>query len=779
MSDSQQASANRAVFLSYASQDAEAARRICDALRSGGVEVWFDADGGLEHGDEWDQKIRRQIKECVLFIPLISANTQARHECYFRIEWELAAERAMGIASGVAFILPVVIDDTCEPEALVPDRFRKVQWTRLPGGVVPPEVHARFLKLWSHRVGLVSHEQKRAVAATGNAAASLASSPAPSRGKLYAIIAAVAVAAVALAGWWLSRASATSPTAVTAAAKSNATEQSNPPSPLVVSAANEKSVIVLPLENLSPDAENAFFADGMHSEITSALTRSTDLKVISRTSALSFGGTKLSLLEIAKKVNVANVITGSVRRIGGQARIQLELRRARDEAVLWTKTYDKELKDVLAIQTDIAEEVARILEARARKNGFADARYWTNEPRALDAYFKGGIAFSRRFDSGADYDSEVADAIRLCEEAFQLDPNFFPVADSLCIMHAIAFRQTTDPAKRLVHAHESKRWGEAASALVPGGGGDAALGYYYVRVERDLERGLTLLERAVRALPNESVAHSRYALALAAVGRLQEAAASFRTSLTIDPLNLTIERNEIRNLAQLRRGPECRAAVATLLQRDPNAARLSEIVNQQFMLTGTLPALAGRAAVSQAAAWLVQARQFSDALARIELKLNSAQIDDVVRFECSWNQFAANRALGKSEAAADSAREMLALAEKLREVPELDQSEKSRRFALAYAGLGRGDDAIFWARRYLDGAAAIEVQERWARETFLAQIFGAVGRPRECIELLGKLLRVPSGLTVPMLRADPAWDSVRDDPEFKALLADPKNSASF
>ncbi|MEO6002909.1 MAG: TIR domain-containing protein [Opitutus sp.] len=163
-----------AVFLSYASQDAEAARKICAALRSGGVEVWLDADGGLEHGDEWDAKIRRQIKECVLFIPLISANTQARHEGYFRIEWELAAQRAMGIASGVAFILPVVIDGTREPDALVPDRFRAVQWTKLPGGVVPPEVQARFLKLWSHRTGALKPEAKVGVGASLDDARELA-----------------------------------------------------------------------------------------------------------------------------------------------------------------------------------------------------------------------------------------------------------------------------------------------------------------------------------------------------------------------------------------------------------------------------------------------------------------------------------------------------------------------------------------------------------------------------------------------------------------------------
>ncbi len=192
---------HKAVFLSYASQDAEAAKRIADALRAAGVEVWFDAEGGLEHGDEWDAKIRRQIKECVLFIAVISANTQAREEGYFRIEWDLAAERARGIASGVAFILPIVIDDTREPEALVPDRFRKVQWTRLPGGTVTPDVKARFLKLWSHRTGVLNHQAERSPGVEPR--------PEPlarSRAGLYtlaaAAVVAAAVVAAAVGGWF-------------------------------------------------------------------------------------------------------------------------------------------------------------------------------------------------------------------------------------------------------------------------------------------------------------------------------------------------------------------------------------------------------------------------------------------------------------------------------------------------------------------------------------------------------------------------------------------------
>jgi tetratricopeptide (TPR) repeat protein len=197
-------SAKGAIFISYASQDGGAAKRISDALHSAGVETWFDQEGGLEHGDEWDAKIRRQIKECVLFIPIISAHTQARHEGYFRIEWDLAAERSHGIAQGVPFILPVVVDDTREPEALVPDRFRKVQWTRLPGGAVSPDVLARLLKLWSHRTGALSHEARKELQASPST-----EEAGPPRSGIrlgagfYAAIALVLLILVSASGWWI------------------------------------------------------------------------------------------------------------------------------------------------------------------------------------------------------------------------------------------------------------------------------------------------------------------------------------------------------------------------------------------------------------------------------------------------------------------------------------------------------------------------------------------------------------------------------------------------
>jgi tetratricopeptide (TPR) repeat protein len=126
--------ASNAVFLSYASQDAEAAQQLCNALRAAGIEVWFD-QSELRGGDVWDASIRRQIKSCALFIPLISANTRARTEGYFRLEWKLAIDRSHLMATERAFLLPVTIDASGDSDTTVPDRFRDVQWTRLNGGI--------------------------------------------------------------------------------------------------------------------------------------------------------------------------------------------------------------------------------------------------------------------------------------------------------------------------------------------------------------------------------------------------------------------------------------------------------------------------------------------------------------------------------------------------------------------------------------------------------------------------------------------------------------------
>ena len=158
---------SRAVFLSYASQDAEAAQKICEALRAAGVEVWFDKSE-LRGGDAWDQSIRRQIKNCALFIPVVSRHTHERAEGYFRLEWKLAVDRSHLITATKAFLLPVVIDDSPDDDEQVPDRFRELQWTRLAGGETPPAVVERVQRLLS---GELAPQEPRA-RSTGSAGAS-------------------------------------------------------------------------------------------------------------------------------------------------------------------------------------------------------------------------------------------------------------------------------------------------------------------------------------------------------------------------------------------------------------------------------------------------------------------------------------------------------------------------------------------------------------------------------------------------------------------------------
>ena len=137
---------SHAVFVSYASQDAEAAQKICDALRAAGIQVFLD-QRELRGGDAWDQKIRREIHDCALFIPVISANTASRHEGYFRLEWDLADQRSHMIARSRVFVVPVCLDATTQLAADVPESFQRVQWTRLPGGITPAAFVERVRRL--------------------------------------------------------------------------------------------------------------------------------------------------------------------------------------------------------------------------------------------------------------------------------------------------------------------------------------------------------------------------------------------------------------------------------------------------------------------------------------------------------------------------------------------------------------------------------------------------------------------------------------------------------
>ena len=328
---------NKAVFLSYASQDIEAARRICDALRTAGIEVWFD-QSELRGGDAWDYKIRQQVRDCALFVPIISANTECRTEGYFRREWRLAVDRTHDMSDRVPFLVPVVIDDMKDKGSDVPESFVHVQWTRLPGGETPPTFCERVKVLLGGQSTAQPHS------AAGLASIAL---PKPTSHR-WRIVAAAGVLVVLVGGWQAWR--LITPKAAPRAAAT-----------AVAVALSPHSVAVLPFVNMSGDKGQEFFSDGMTEEITAALAKISNLHVVGRTSAFQFKGENKDLRAIGRALSAAYLIEGSVRKDGNEVRITAQLIRADDGTHLWTESYNRELKGVFAIQESIAKAIATSL----------------------------------------------------------------------------------------------------------------------------------------------------------------------------------------------------------------------------------------------------------------------------------------------------------------------------------------------------------------------------------------------------------------------------------
>ena len=373
-----------AVFLSYASEDASAAERIASALRAAGIEVWFDKSE-LRGGDVWDRQIRKQIHDCALFVPVISVHSDARHEGYFRREWRLAVERAGDMSERVAFLVPVVIDDTYESRADVPDRFREVQWTRLPDGETSPAFVARIQKL------LVPDVPDSAAGAAPTPPGSTVARASkrslhpnwPSNAVLWVISALVAagLAYLIAESLWRPQHSQATPASQRSASSTNAAPSTaaafNPP---------PHSIAVLPFVNMSGDKEQEYFSEGLTEELLNSLSRINELQVAARTSSFSFQGEHPDIATVAHKLNVGAVLEGSVRRSAHTVRVTTQLINGITGFHVWSETYDRNLGDVLRLQTEIATAVASALKVTLLGDEAAKIEIGgTSIPTALDA----------------------------------------------------------------------------------------------------------------------------------------------------------------------------------------------------------------------------------------------------------------------------------------------------------------------------------------------------------------------------------------------------------
>jgi TolB-like protein/Tfp pilus assembly protein PilF len=533
---------SRAVFLSYASQDAEPARRICEALRSSGIEVWFD-QSELRGGDAWDQKIRQQIRDCALFIPIISAHTTSRPEGYFRLEWGIADQRTHMIARNKAFIIPVCVDGTPESIPDLPESFLRVQWTRLAAGATPPSFCQRIATLLGGTGQLAALQAATHPTPPQTPLHSLAQGPAPvpaqpplqplqpPKFKRWIVAAAallLVVGAVALKPW---RFIAAKP-AADATAEFGATTRAAAPgaAALLVSegaaAAPERSIAVLPFTDMSEKKDQEYFSDGLSEELIDLLTKVPDLRVPARTSSFYFKGQHATIAEMAKALSVSHVLEGSVRKAGNTIRVTAQLIRADNGYHLWSQTYDRDLKDVFKVQDEIAGRVVEELKLTLPAAASANAER-TGNAAAHSQYLLGRKFFDQPTPEG--YKS----AVEAFKSAIALDPGYAAAYSRLSLAEAHLADVTGDPSG-LTRATAAA---ERAITLAP----QAADGYY---ARADL-RSIFLWDwlgahadysRALAIDPNNSDTLYGYSDLLGTEGKIPEALAQIDKAIRIDPL---------------------------------------------------------------------------------------------------------------------------------------------------------------------------------------------------------------------------------------------------
>jgi TolB-like protein/tetratricopeptide (TPR) repeat protein len=471
---------SQAIFLSYASQDSAAAQAIFEALSAAGFEVWFD-QSELRGGDAWDQKLRRQIKECALFIPIISAHTQTRAEGYFRLEWHLAEQRTYLMAHDQLFLLPVVVDDTPDSAARVPERFRERQWTRLRGGVTPPDFAERIRSL-------------------------LAGSPVPAARP------------------------AAAPERFTSFATASA-----PAGP------KEKSVAVLAFANLSDDKENEFFSDGVSEELLTVLQKIPGLRVAARTSAFSFKGKSATIQEIGAKLGVSHLVEGSVQKSGNRVKVTARLSRVANGEEQWSRSYTREVKDVFALQEELA--VAIVGELRGHFGGAdaatttlvkAAAQGGTTNPQAHEEYLMGRHLVSQ---FSAETESR---ALAHFTRASELDPGYAAAWASLAQCHTwfCGYSGTLTREEWDRHLDAARASSARALALAPDLP-QALASQFWLEFGYDFKwkTGRTIAYRALELAPSDPDVLLICNRAAMTVGNFSEGLDLARRAVAVDPMS--------------------------------------------------------------------------------------------------------------------------------------------------------------------------------------------------------------------------------------------------
>ena len=550
----------------------------------------------------------------------------------------------------------------------------------------------------------------------------------------------------------------------------------------------ERSIAVLPFENLSSDKENAYFAEGIQDEILTRLSKIADLKVISRTSTQHYKSAPENLREIAKQLGVAHILEGSVQKSADEVRVNVQLIKAANDSHLWADTFDRKLTDILSVESEVAKTIAEQLRAEITgQEAEVIADRPTDNPQAYDAYLR-GLAYTLKTGFAP---ANSLGAQKYLKEAVRLDPKFALGWALLSYVDASGYlTQGLQPTVAL--REEARQAAETALTLQPNlGEAVFAKGFYYYACLKDYDTAVKYLEQAYQLLPN----NGRIPLSLAYVerrrGNWDKSEAHFNEAEKLDPRNVNLLSQHARSYICLRRFPEALAKLEQILNITPDDIDTLVLKARIAQAEGDLPRASAllaplrlgadyaNALETQVYQAILESRPLGVIAQLKEILANPNQAlgyyNGELRFWLGWAQEVAGDHAAARETWSQARSELEPL---LKEQPE--NFVLMGDLALINMGLGDNAAALALAERALDLFPIDKDALTGPRPLdILARVAARVGDPDRSISTLEKLLSIPyeaplaanPPLTPALLRLDPMFEPLRNDPRFQKLLA--------
>ena len=559
----------------------------------------------------------------------------------------------------------------------------------------------------------------------------------------------------------------------------------------LISRPTTKSIAVLPFENLSRDPDNAYLADGIQEEILTRLASIAGLKVISRTSTSRYQSKPRNLAEIGKQLRVANILEGSVQKTADQVRVNVQLINAQTDSHLWADTYDRKLTDIFDVESEIAKAIAASLQAKlSGREEQALAVNPTNNPEAYDAYLR-GLAYNLKT---ANTPANALAAQKYLREAVKLDPTFALAWALLSQVDASGYL-TLILQPTIALREEARQAAETALTLQPNLGEAVwAKGYYHYGCLKDYDTAERYFEQARQLLPNNSRIPESLAYVARRRGQWDRSESYFNEAERLDPRDVDLLTQHAISYVCLRHFPEALRKVDQVLDITPDDVDTLAFKAGIAQAQGDLPGAAALLAPLGPPADLTQALETQVYQAILERspaqmipRLNEilAKPDPALgfyngelRFWLGWAQEVA----GDHAAAGENWRQARSELESfLKEQPQ--NGRLIGDLALTNVGLGDEAVAVALAERAM---AAVPIEKDALYGSFpieiLARVAARMGESDRAIAALQKLLSVPGQgalaenvpLTAALLRLDPMFDPLHNDPRFQKLCEGPK-----